>query len=88
MKFSEIIGQENVKERLYDMIDQGKVPHALMFTGIEGSGILPLAIAFAQKLLCHGKGEYTKNSTNLFGASKDNGSDLFGGMTETSSVTC
>jgi len=87
MKFSEIIGQENVKERLYDMIDQGKVPHALMFTGIEGCGILPLAISFAQKLLCQGKGEDSKKSTYHDGGSKSGGSDLFGGITDTSANT-
>lgn len=54
MKFSEIIGQEAIVKRLKDMTESGKIPHALMFTGIEGSGIMPLTIAFAQYLLCQG----------------------------------
>lgn len=53
MKFADIIGQEDVKQRLRLAADQGRVPHAMLFTGIEGSGTLPLAIAFAQYLLCH-----------------------------------
>lgn len=53
MKFADIIGQEDVKQHLRLAADQGRVPHAMLFTGIEGSGTLPLAIAFAQYLLCH-----------------------------------
>lgn len=34
------------------MADSGKVPHAMLFTGPEGSGSLPLALAFAQRLNC------------------------------------
>ncbi|MBQ9640039.1 MAG: DNA polymerase III subunit delta [Bacteroidaceae bacterium] len=51
MTFDQIIGQETAKERLLTEYEQGKVPHALMLTGPEGCGALPLAIAFAQKLL-------------------------------------
>lgn len=53
--FSDIIGQEQVKQRLLSEAQSGKVPHALMLCGKEGSGALPLAIAFAQYLLCSGK---------------------------------
>lgn len=68
MKFSEIIGQESVKQRLFDMVDQGKVPHAFMFTGNEGCGAMPLAIAFAQYLLCQGSKEPEQPaSMGLFG---------------------
>lgn len=53
MRFADIIGQEEVKQRLRQMADQGRVPHALLFSGLEGTGTLPLTIAFAQYLLCH-----------------------------------
>lgn len=36
---------------------EGRVSHAQMFLGPEGSGTLPLAIAYAQYLLCSNKGE-------------------------------
>lgn len=51
MTFDQIIGQDAAKQRLLTGLEQGRVPHALMLTGPEGCGALPLAIAFAQKLL-------------------------------------
>ncbi len=51
MSFEDIIGQEEAKNRLLNEYEQGKVPHALMLSGAEGCGALPLAIAYAQKLL-------------------------------------
>ena len=51
MTFDQIIGQEAAKQRLLAECEQGRVPHALMLTGPEGCGALPLAIAFAQRLL-------------------------------------
>ncbi len=52
MKFSEIIGQESAVRKLRDAIDKGKLPHALLITGPEGSGGLPLAHAAAQYIIC------------------------------------
>ncbi|MCD8296680.1 MAG: DNA polymerase III subunit [Prevotella sp.] len=52
MKFEEVIGQEEVKERLLQMVHSGKLPHALLFCGPEGSGKMALALAFASYLLC------------------------------------
>ena len=54
MKFTDIVGQDSVKKRLTEMVEGGKIPHALMLAGPEGSGTMPLAIAFAQYLLCKG----------------------------------
>lgn len=51
MTFDQIIGQDSVKQRLLDELQQGRVPHALMLHGPEGSGALPLAVAYAQRLL-------------------------------------
>ena len=51
MTFDQIVGQEAAKQRLLSELEQGRVPHALMLTGPEGCGALPLAIAFAQRLL-------------------------------------
>ncbi|MBK9285229.1 MAG: DNA polymerase III subunit delta [Sphingobacteriaceae bacterium] len=52
MFFKDIIGQQEAKTRLINMVREGRVPHALMLTGKQGSGELPAAIAFAQYLLC------------------------------------
>ncbi len=51
MKFSEVIGQEKVKERLVKMVEENTLPHALMLCGDMGYGGLALAIAFASYLL-------------------------------------
>ena len=52
MNFSEVIGQERTKEHLRQMVQEDKIPHALMFCGPSGAGKLPLALAFASYLLC------------------------------------
>ncbi len=52
MKFSDVIGQDEVKQRLRQMVAEERVPHALMFCGPQGSGKMALALAFASYLLC------------------------------------
>ncbi|MFT5243223.1 MAG: DNA polymerase-3 subunit delta' [Glaciecola sp.] len=52
MLFSEILGQEHIKSHLTKSADFGRTPHAQLFVGPEGSGTLPMAIAYAQYLLC------------------------------------
>ncbi len=52
MRFSEVIGQQSVKERLRASIRENRVAHTQLFLGPEGAGAFPLAIAFAQYLNC------------------------------------
>ncbi|CAM3959864.1 ATP-binding protein [Flavobacterium weaverense] len=52
MQFSEILGQEHIKSHLTKSADLGRIPHAQLFIGPEGSGTLPMAIAYAQYLIC------------------------------------
>lgn len=52
MLFSEVIGQESLKADLREAVALNRVAHAYMFLGPEGSGKLPLALAFAQYLNC------------------------------------
>ena len=52
MLFSEIIGLEHLKRHLTTTADRGRVPHAQLFAGAHGSGTLPMAIAYAQYILC------------------------------------
>lgn len=54
MYFDDIAGQEAIKRRLTAMADEGRIAHALLFAGAEGTGALPLAIAFAQYTNCTG----------------------------------
>jgi len=48
MLFSEVIGHHELKAVLANMVKQNRLSHALLFLGKEGSGALPLAMAFAQ----------------------------------------
>lgn len=52
MQFEKVIGQKEVKEHLKQMVQQNRLSHALLFLGKEGYGALPLAIAFAQYIVC------------------------------------
>ncbi len=52
MLFNEVIGLNDVKQHLTEMVQQNRLSHALLFLGKEGSGALPLALAFAQYVVC------------------------------------
>lgn len=52
MNFSEVIGHDHVKAHLRTTLDKNRVAHAQLFEGFTGSGLLPLAIAYAGELLC------------------------------------
>ncbi len=51
MTFDEVIGQQEVKQRLVQLVDEQRLPHALMLCGPQGSGKLALATAFGCYLL-------------------------------------
>lgn len=55
MLFKEIIGQEAVKERLVRSVKDGRISHAQLFLGPQGSGSLALAVAYAQYISCTNK---------------------------------
>ena len=50
--FSHIIGQEKAIGFLKKAIARGKIPHAFLFTGIQGVGKTTTAIAFTQAINC------------------------------------
>ena len=52
MLFSEIIGQERIKEKLIHTVRDNRVSHAQLFFGGEGRGKLSMAIAYAQFVNC------------------------------------
>ncbi len=52
MFFSDIVGQDKIKSHLLGLVKENRVPHALLLAGSPGSGKLPLALAFAQYLMC------------------------------------
>jgi DNA polymerase III subunit delta' len=53
MLFSEILGQNYIKNHLTKSALLGRIPHAQLFVGPEGCGTLAMAIAYAQFVLCN-----------------------------------
>ncbi len=52
MNFKDVIGQSQVSAQLRGMVEKGRLSHALLFLGREGYGALPMALAFAQYVVC------------------------------------
>lgn len=52
MQFREIPGHDELKLKLCKNVAEGRVSHAQLFSGREGSGALPLALAFMQYISC------------------------------------
>lgn len=52
MYFKDVIGQEEAKLQLIKEIKEGRIPHAKLICGREGTGKLPLAIAYARYICC------------------------------------
>ncbi|OIP82079.1 MAG: DNA polymerase III subunit delta [Porphyromonadaceae bacterium CG2_30_38_12] len=57
MLFSDIIGQQEIKERFVRSVREQRIPHAQLLRGPEGIGKLALAIACAQYICCENKQE-------------------------------
>lgn len=68
MLFKDVIGQQATKQHLAEMVEQNRLSHALLFLAKEGSGGLPLAMAFAQYIVSLPQASPVVE-------------DLFGGMT-------
>lgn len=60
MLFEDILGQEHIKNHLKQSVENGRIPHAQLFVGHEGCGTLPMAIAYAQSILCANKSAESK----------------------------
>ncbi|WP_029034288.1 ATP-binding protein [Salinimicrobium terrae] len=63
MLFSEVLGLPHIKNHLTTTVDNNRIPHAQLFIGSSGSGTLPMAIAYAQYVLCGNTG--SENNTGL-----------------------
>lgn len=57
MRFSDVIGQQEMIARLRNLADKNRLPHAIMLCGPEGAGKMAIAVAFASYLLCTGRNE-------------------------------
>jgi DNA polymerase-3 subunit delta' len=64
MLFKDILGQDHIKNYLITTANAGRIPHAQLFIGPEGSGTLPMAMAYAQYILCNNSdGENTNGNS-------------------------
>ena len=52
MPFSEILGHTEIIANLRNMVDSGRMPHALLFTEKPGCGALSLALATLEYMFC------------------------------------
>jgi DNA polymerase III subunit delta' len=66
MLFQDVIGQQTTAAQLVNLHQQNRLSHALLFLGREGSGALPLAVSFAQYLLCDSVNGKLPASPSLF----------------------
>lgn len=67
MTFEQVIAQEAVKEQLLNMLQHNRLSHALLFLGKEGSGALPLALAFSAAVIASNQKAQPPAATGLFG---------------------
>ncbi|GAB5473163.1 MAG: DNA polymerase III subunit delta' [Maribacter sp.] len=58
MLFKDVLGLDHIKNHLALSADRGRIAHAQLFVGPEGSGTLAMALAYVQYLVCENtKGE-------------------------------
>lgn len=68
MLFNSVLGHSHIKSHLATGADANRIPHAQLFVGPEGSGTLPMALSYAQYIICSNQnGENTggNSSCNL-----------------------
>jgi len=68
MKFSEVIGHQETKDKLSELLTADRLPHAMMILGPEGSGGLAMALAIAQNLVCERRSGRKEDDGGLFAA--------------------
>lgn len=90
MLFKDIIGQEQTGNNLAELVQHNRLSHALLFLGKEGSGALPLALAFAQYIVCEWKNgkPVSPQSAGLFGAPEPETDDATGTGSSTMLSAC
>jgi DNA polymerase III subunit delta' len=52
MKFADLPTQQSIHKKLAQIVDSERIPHAILFSGNEGSANLALAIATAGMIIC------------------------------------
>ncbi len=80
MLFTNVIGQQNTKRHLLEMVEQNRLSHALLFLGKEGCGALPLALAFAEYISLLPNSSFRERgqeAASLFGESTEEAKPVF-----------
>jgi len=68
MLFKDVLGLSHIKNHLSMSADAGRIPHAQLFVGPEGCGLLPMGLAYAQYIICsnaNGENEGGNAACNL-----------------------
>lgn len=55
MRFSQVKGQDALKAKVVDMVDNHHFPHAVLISGKDGYGSVAMALAIAQYIACENK---------------------------------
>lgn len=75
MRFSDVIGGTSIIEKLRTMVDNDRLPHAVLFSEHPGCGAFPIVLALTQYLFCrrrNGKpGEVRADEGGFFGTVQD-----------------
>ncbi|HEX2394244.1 MAG TPA: DNA polymerase III subunit delta' [Bacteroidales bacterium] len=53
MYFRDVVGQDILKSRFVNTVEENRLSHAWLLFGPEGAGALPLALSFASYILCN-----------------------------------
>jgi DNA polymerase-3 subunit delta' len=52
MQYQDVLGLDHIKKHLQSTVQNGRIAHAQLLVGPTGSGVLPLAVAYARNILC------------------------------------
>jgi len=66
MYFDNVIGHQHIKNQLLTSVRKGRIPHAQLFVAPQGTGALPMALAYSKLLLCYSdnNGNWIENKTS------------------------
>lgn len=57
MQYQDVLGLEHIKKHLQSTVQNDRIAHAQLLVGPTGSGVLPLAVAYARTILCDASNE-------------------------------
>ena len=75
MQFGDIVGQASLIEKLKELVDQNRLSHSILLYGKEGSGALPLALAFATYVIEKTENVSDAAAVSLFGEPMERASE-------------